>query len=159
MFELRPYQLEAVRAVEDEWKSGHRKTLVVSPTASGKTIMMGQVIKDSISDGSKALILAHRGELLDQARDKLKSTYDIDSALEKAESTSLGSPFSVTVGSIQTLANPIRLHKFNRNYFKTILVDEAHHSLANSYQTILNYFDNANVPVLLPLQILRNHIT
>ena len=145
MFELRPYQKEAVQAIENEWINGNKKTLLVCPTGTGKTQIFSSVIKDQIKDGSKALILAHRNELLDQASNRLKNTYGIESALEKAESTSVGSPLSVTVASIQSLANPSRLNKFNKDYFKTIVVDEAHHCLADTYQRVLNHFEDANV--------------
>ena len=103
MFELRPYQKEAVQAIENEWINGNKKTLLVCPTGTGKTQIFSSVIKDQIKDGSKALILAHRNELLDQASNRLKNTYGIESALEKAESTSVGSPLSVTVASIPLL--------------------------------------------------------
>jgi superfamily II DNA or RNA helicase len=49
------------------------------------------------------LILAHRGELLEQAQDKLYRSTGLRSAVEKAEDSSLGSWFRVTVGSVQTL--------------------------------------------------------
>ena len=145
MFELRPYQKEAVQAIENEWNNGNKKTLLVCPTGTGKTQIFSSVIKDQIKDGSKALILAHRNELLDQASSRLRNTYGIETALEKAESTSVGSPLNVTVSSIQSLANPSRLNKFNKDYFKTIVVDEAHHCLADTYQRVLNHFENANV--------------
>lgn len=145
MFELRPYQREAVQAIESEWGKGNRKTLLVCPTGTGKTQIFSSVIKDQIADGSRALILAHRNELLDQAGKRLKATYGIDSALEKAESTSIGSPLSVTIASIQTLANASRLQKFDKNYFKTIVVDEAHHCLADTYQRVLSHFEDADV--------------
>ena len=102
---LRPYQVEAVNAIQNEWNNGNKKTLLVLPTGTGKTIVFSDVIKNQVQDGSRALILAHRGELLDQAAAKLKEQTGLDSALEKAGSTSLGSKFNVTVASIQSLSN------------------------------------------------------
>ena len=143
--QLRPYQNEAVDAIRNEWNQGRDKTLLVLPTGTGKTVVFSKVIEEETKDGSKALILAHRGELLEQASDKLRLTSGMGSALEKAESTSIGSNEQVTVASVQTLSQEKRLKKFNKDYFKTIVVDEAHHSMSNSYQRILNYFDGANV--------------
>ena len=91
------------------------------------------------------LFVAHRGELLDQAMDKIKSFAGIDCALEKAESTSVGSFFPVTVGSMQTLCRMNRLERFPRDHFGTIIVDEAHHVLSDSYQTMMDYFSGAKV--------------
>ena len=89
--------------------------------------------------------MAHRGELLDQAADKLKEASGLDSVLEKAESTSLGSFLPVTVGSVQSLAQEKRLARFPNNYFQDIIVDEAHHCLSDSYKRVLDHFPNANI--------------
>ena len=143
--ELRPYQNEAVNAIFNQWNSGFKNTLLVLPTGTGKTVVFSKVVEEEVKDGSKALILAHRGELLDQASDKLKLASGLDSALEKAESTSIGSPLNVTVASVQTLSQEKRLARFPRDYFKTIVVDEAHHSMSETYQRILQHFDAARV--------------
>lgn len=143
--ELRPYQTEAVEAIKEQWNNGFQRTLLVLPTGTGKTVVFSKLVEGEVQDGSKALILAHRGELLEQASDKLKMASGLDSALEKAESTSVGSDLKVTVASIQTLSQEKRLTKFPKNYFKTIVVDEAHHAMSDSYQRVLKYFDTANV--------------
>lgn len=143
--ELRPYQNKAVEAVHNEWNSGHKNTLLVLPTGTGKTIVFSKVVDDETKDGSRALILAHRGELLEQASEKLKIASGLETALEKAESTSIGSKLKVTVASVQTLSQEKRLLKFPQNYFKTIVVDEAHHCMSDTYQRILTYFNKANV--------------
>lgn len=145
MFQLRPYQAEAKQAILKEWDEGQRKTLLVLPTGCGKTIVFASVTEDQVQKGRRVLILAHRGELLTQAADKLKAVSGIESVLEKAESSSLGSDAPVTVGSVQTLTQPKRLARFPRDYFNTIIVDEAHHCLSDSYQRILDHFAQANV--------------
>ena len=98
MFELRPYQAEAKQSILAAWDEGHRKTLLVLPTGCGKTVVFSSVAENQVNKGHRVLIMAHRGELLDQAADKLKEATGLDSALEKAESTSLGSYLPVTVG-------------------------------------------------------------
>ncbi|MBQ9348863.1 MAG: DEAD/DEAH box helicase family protein [Oscillibacter sp.] len=69
--ELRPYQSEARTAVENDWDAGYLRTLLVLPTGCGKTIVFCKIIEDQVRLGRRALILAHRGELLEQAADKL----------------------------------------------------------------------------------------
>ena len=145
MYQLRPYQAEAKDAILQAWDEGQRKTLLVLPTGCGKTIVFSAVAQSQIDKGHRILILAHRGELLSQAADKLKDAFGIDSALEKAESSSLGSMFPVTVGSVQTLCQDRRLARFPSDYFSDVIVDEAHHCLSDSYQKVLNHFDGANV--------------
>lgn len=142
---LRPSQLNAVKAVHKEWDSGNKNTLVVMPTGTGKTIVFSQIVKDQVAKGEKVLILAHREELLKQAADKLKASSGMESALEKAANTSIGSGLDVVVGSVQTLRQKSRLEKFSKDYFGTIIIDEAHHSAADSYKNILEYFNQAKV--------------
>lgn len=145
MVDLRPYQVEAKDAVLREWAKGHRKTLLVLPTGTGKTVVFSKVVEEQVCGGGRALILAHRGELLDQAADKLRQSSGLESALEKAEYSSLGSPLPVTVGSVQTLCRPSRLEAFPSDYFTDIIVDEAHHCLSDSYRRVLDHFPDARV--------------
>lgn len=143
--QLRPYQIQAKDAVVSEWSEGHRKTLLVLPTGTGKTVVFAKVVEDRVNNGGRALVLAHRGELLSQAADKIMDASGMACALEKAESTSLGSNMPVTVGSVQSLAQPKRLARFPRDYFTDIVVDEAHHCLSDSYQRVLAHFPKANI--------------
>ena len=145
MFELRPYQDEAKQAILAAWDEGYRKTLLVLPTGCGKTVVFSSVTENQVNKGHRVLIMAHHGELLDQAADKLKEASGLDSVLEKAESTSLGSFLPVTVGSVQSLAQEKRLARFPNNYFQDIIVDEAHHCLSDSYKRVLDHFPNANI--------------
>lgn len=145
MFELRPYQAEAKRAILSEWDQGRRKTLLVLPTGCGKTVVFASVTETQVSKGHRVLIMAHRGELLEQAADKLRNAYGLFSILEKADSTSLGSPIPVVVGSVQSLMQEKRLAKFPENYFNDIIVDEAHHCLSDSYLKVMNHFPQANI--------------
>lgn len=78
--ELRPYQNEAVSAIFNQWNSGFKNTLLVLPTGTGKTIVFAKVVELNVNGGKRALILAHRSELLDQASDKLKVASGLDSA-------------------------------------------------------------------------------
>lgn len=143
--ELRPYQQEAKEAVFEQWDNGIRKTLLVLPTGCGKTIVFAKITEDCVRKGDRVLILAHRGELLDQAADKLKKTTGLNSAIEKAESSCLGSWFRVAVGSVQTLMREKRLGQFPEDYFNTIIIDEAHHCISDSYQKVLKHFPEAHV--------------
>jgi len=145
MISLRPYQAEARDAILHQWSVGNKKTLLVLPTGCGKTVVFASVAEDRVKKGGRVLIMAHRGELLEQAADKLKSVTGLESVLEKAESTSLGSSVPVTIGSVQSLAQPKRLERFQADYFTDIVVDEAHHCLSDSYQRVLEHFPSANI--------------
>lgn len=143
--ELRPYQSEAKESIFKQWTEGVKKTLLVLPTGCGKTIVFAKVTEECVRQGKRVLIMAHRGELLEQASDKIGKATGLGCALEKAQSTCIGSWFRIVVGSVQTLQNAKRLKQFPQNYFDTIIIDEAHHCLSDSYQRVLKYFSNADV--------------
>lgn len=143
--ELRPYQAEAKAAVFEQWDKGAFKTLLVLPTGCGKTIVFAKVAEDCVRQGYRVLILAHRGELLEQAADKIKKSTNLGCATEKAEQTCLGSWFRITVGSVQSMQREKRLSQFSENYFNVIIIDEAHHCISDGYQKVLQHFPSAKV--------------
>lgn len=143
--ELRPYQQEAKDAIFSAWDNGVQKTLLVLPTGCGKTIVFAKVAEECVRKGDRVLIMAHRGELLNQAADKIAKATGLGCATEKAEETCLGSWFRIAVGSVQSLQRPKRLEKFDPEYFDTIIIDEAHHSLSDGYQRVLEHFSDARV--------------
>ena len=118
--ELRPYQQQAKDAIFSEWENGIKKTLLVLPTGCGKTIVFAKVAEECVKGGSRVLILAHRGELLDQAADKIGKSTGLGCATE-------------------------RLNQFPNDYFNTIIIDEAHHCISDSYQKVLRHFPDAEV--------------
>ena len=143
--QMRPYQQAAREAIHAEWNDGRRRTLLVLPTGTGKTIVFAAVTEDQVRSGSRVLVLAHRGELLEQAADKIKRSTGLASAVEKAEQTCLDILCRVVVGSVQSLQRPARLEQFPADYFGTIIIDEAHHAITDGYQRVLEHFPEANV--------------
>lgn len=143
--DLRPYQEAARAAIHGEWDQGHKRTLLVLPTGTGKTIVFAAVAEDQVRRGERVLVLAHRGELLEQAAQKIGTVSGLGCAVEKAEQSSAGSWYRITVGSVQTLMREKRLDRFEPDHYGTIIVDEAHHILSDSYQRVLDHFPEANV--------------
>ena len=143
--ELRPYQQKAKEAVFEQWENGTRRTLLVLPTGCGKTIVFAKITEDCVRHGDRVLILAHRGELLEQAADKIHKATGLGCAVEKAEESCQGSWFRIVVGSVQTLMREKRLGRFPADYFNTIIIDEAHHCISDSYQRVLQHFPEAHV--------------
>lgn len=143
--ELRPYQNEAKEAVLTQWEDGIQRTLLVLPTGCGKTIVFAKITEECVRNGKRVLILAHRGELLTQASDKIEKACGLKCAVEKADETCLDSWYRITVGSVQTLMREKRLSNFSSGYFDVIIIDEAHHAVSDSYTRILNHFKNAVV--------------
>ena len=143
--QMRPYQQEARKAIHTEWDNGRLRTLTVMPTGTGKTIVFAGVAEDRVRAGDRVLIMAHRGELLEQAADKIRKATGLGSAVEKAEENCFDSLYRVVVGSVQSLQRPNRLELFPPDYFGTIIVDEAHHAITDGYRRVLEHFPTARV--------------
>lgn len=82
MIQLRDYQKEAKQSIFGEWEKGILKTLLVLPTGCGKTIVFAKVTEECVRNGDRVLILAHRGELLEQAADKIHKATGLMCATE-----------------------------------------------------------------------------
>ena len=148
--ELRPYQKAAVEAVEATFARGFRSCLVQMPTGTGKTILFAALAERAVMRGERVLVLAHRGELLEQAIDKIRRSTGIEAGLEKADEDTRGGidgviPYMVVVGSVQSMCRPGRLARFRADEFDLIVIDECHHALSNTYKAILEHFTGARV--------------
>ena len=131
--QLRPYQQEAVNAIIDHWNEW-QKELLVLPTGCGKTVVFNTVAHGR--PGS-VLILAHREELIEQARDKYFRMFGEMPGKIKASEADIQ---RVTVGSVQTMMR----HDYSGR-FQTVIVDEAHHTISDSYLKVLGQFPEARV--------------
>ena len=135
MLEPRPYQTEAVTACLEAAATGQRRVLVALPTGTGKTIIFAKLLQQR---GGRSLVLAHRDELIQQAADKLRLVDDtLRIGIVKADRDETTAP--TVVASVQTLARPQRLERLTPD-FTTLVVDEAHHAVADTYQRILGHF-------------------
>lgn len=146
---LRPYQKRAVDSVERTFASGTRSTLIVLATGCGKTIVFSHLAAREVRNGGRVLILAHRGELLDQAIDKLQKATGIRAGLEKADQTadvdSDDMPYTIVVGSVQSMCRPKRLARFRPDEFSMVIIDECHHALTGTYRAVIDKFPEAKL--------------
>jgi len=130
----RPYQYEAVAALLAAAARGLQRPLLVLPTGTGKTIVFALLVQRR---GGRALILAHRDELIQQAVDKLRLV-DPTLPLGVVQATRDEHTAPIVVASVQTLSRRTRLTRVVPD-FQTIVIDEAHHAPAPTYRRILDY--------------------
>lgn len=138
---LRPYQLQAVQQIRDAFAQAHRSVLFVLPTGGGKTVLFSHITEATAARGNRVCVLVHRQELLRQASASLHQMGVSHGLVAANRSMDLSQP--VQVASVQTLAR--RLRHFPREYFRLLVVDEAHHSNAGTWATVLEHFHRARV--------------
>lgn len=148
---LRPYQKEGVTAVLSAFETGD-SAIMSWATGLGKTLAFCEVIRRMLtSPGDRAIILAHRQELLEQAGDKVTRLTGFEHETEKAEqyadrqsSGLLRWRAPVILTSVQTQVasrgDGFRMDRFEPNDFKLLIVDEAHHATANSYRAVIEHY-------------------
>lgn len=131
---LRPYQRQAIDAVAAAAVRGVRRMLVVKPTGAGKTVTFAHMLAER---GGRAVVLAHRDELVQQAADKLRMVApELTVGVCKAERDEVLA--HVVIASVQTLARPARLSRLMAGLhgahlfggatgLRTLVVDECHH--------------------------------
>lgn len=139
LYELREYQEELIQKVFAEWHSGNRRVLAQSATGSGKTVIASAVAHQFTQYGEGILFLAHRQELLYQAKEKLGITTGESVGIIKA-GIRPNPDALIQVASVQTLAR--REHRPNASL---VIVDECHHTPATTYTDILQSYLNSYV--------------
>lgn len=142
--QLRPYQEATVAAAIKPNPEVWRRLLVLA-TGAGKTVIAAEILNRILQPGRRALFLAHRDELLGQAKAEIEGfvpdlCVEIEQADNRATRTErLHGRRHVVVGSVQTMQRS-RLQSWDKDAFDVVIIDEAHHGAANSYQSIVEHF-------------------
>lgn len=153
MNHLRDYQLRAADEIERQWEA-YNSTLAVLATGLGKTVLFAEVIRRRRPSG-RALVIAHREELIFQAQQKIERFTGIHCEIEMAglmASHGLEHDMPVVIATVQTLVsgrNRARMERFDPNDFSTLIIDEGHHGCADTYKKVLAHFrSNPDIKVL-----------
>ena len=115
------------------------RALLVMPTGSGKTVVFSEICRLANNKGKKVLILVHRRELVTQASDKLTKA-GVEHGIIAAGFDPSDHP--VQVASVQTLIRRLNSADFTPDL---IIIDEAHHAVAGSWDKIIAHFTDAKI--------------
>src|SRR5262249_10821812 len=142
---LRDYQVASIadfwNCVEATW----RKSILVAPTGSGKTVTGGEIIRQAVGRDWRVVVVTHRRELVKQTSLKL-----YDAGVKDHGIIAAGFPprpsAPVQVCSVQTLhARAIRSQRIELPPAELIVIDECHHARARTWQAIIEAYSNAIV--------------
>lgn len=131
--QLRPYQAEAVVAVERDWRDGFKRLGVVLPTGAGKSTVIAKLVSQAYHRGERVAIMAHRGELLDQI---VENILFVDPFIPRAHIGTVRAQHDdhtapIVVATFQTLAKTHRALALGMR--EVLIVDETHHIVAEGY--------------------------
>ncbi len=139
--ELRDYQTDCLNQIKASRDKGINRQLVALPTGTGKTIVFAHL--PQLLSIDRMLVIAHREELLEQAKDKIqRANPTLNIGIEQADRHCSPLLDNVIVASVATLGrkdNP-RLKALDPKLWTVIICDEAHHSVAPTYMNVFNHF-------------------
>ena len=152
---LRDYQEAAANGVFEAWKD-NTSALAVLPTGLGKTVLFAEIIRRMNERGARAMVLAHREELITQAADKIKRVTGLEAQIEMGEyhvQSWWGDLPPVIVSTVQTQCaggdGAGRMSKFDPQEFGLVVIDEAHHATSSTYRRCIDWYcQNPNCKVL-----------
>jgi superfamily II DNA or RNA helicase len=140
--EPRDFQKQAISESLELLNRGENP-LIIMATGTGKTFTGSHIIKKRLEQTKgKTLWLAHREELILQAKESIESICGVRCGIELGEYHSTGKE-QIIVGTVQSLHEKRLVSKFSPDHFSDIWIDEAHHSASKSYLNLVNYFPNA----------------
>lgn len=142
---MRPYQDAAIAGAFAAWEEAN-SALVVLPTGLGKTVVFSEVIRRF--QPRRAMVIAHREELIFQAAEKIKKVTGLDGGIEMGEYHADGGFFGAlppyVVSTVQTQTSGGdgggRMTKFLPKDFELVVIDEAHHATSPTYRRIIEYY-------------------
>jgi type I restriction enzyme R subunit len=141
---VRPYQQEAMKALDQAIELGKRRFLIELPTGTGKTDLICLYLKRLFEAGhtERVLFLVDREQLAKQAIEAIQdilnqySSYWLKSGMARQEQ-------QITVCLLQTMIG--RYPEFTSGYFDVVVADECHRSIYGAWQTALTHFDALHV--------------
>lgn len=144
---LRDYQQDNKQKIYEAW-SQYQSVMLQMPTGTGKTRLFVSLIKDLFNysrnhkEALKVLILVHRTELIEQIDEELGFRYGMAHGIIQSGDKERRK-YPIQLASVQTLSR--RLNNWTDKDFDFVIVDEAHHITADSYQKIIKAFPNAKL--------------
>jgi len=139
IYNVRNYQKELIEQILTQWAS-YKRVLLQVPTGGGKTIIFATIARELALRNYPVLVLVHREELLLQAVEKLSAIIGIPVGIIK-HGYKPNYEALLQVATVQSLVK--RLNLFKEVKFSLIIIDEAHHSTASTYRSILETYPEA----------------
>jgi type I restriction enzyme R subunit len=142
--QVRPYQQDAMKALDQAIELGKRRFLIELPTGTGKTDLVCLYLKRLIQAGraERVLFLVDRDQLAKQALEAIQDILDQYGSYWLRPGM-LVQQQQITVCLLQTMIS--RYQEFTSGYFDVVIADESHRSIYGAWQTALTHFDAMHI--------------
>ncbi len=140
MYRLQPNSMQVgfIQNLRKIYESGENRALLISATGTGKTYASAFAMREL--GFKRVLFLVHRNQIARQAMKSFQKVFGgkISMGLLSGQHQDYDSDY--LFATVQTLSKEDTLRKYDPTAFDAIIIDEAHHSAANSYTKIMDYF-------------------
>lgn len=140
-YKLEPNSMQVgfIKNLRKIQEAGERKALLISATGTGKTYASAFAMREL--GFQRVLFLVHRNQIAKQAKKSFRKVFSgqVSMGLVTGKYQEYDKDF--IFATIQTLSKNENLQRYEKNAFDAIVIDEAHHSAANSYKKVLDYFE------------------
>lgn len=140
MYRLQPNSMQVgfIQNLRKIYESGENRALLISATGTGKTYASAFAMREL--GFKRVLFLVHRNQIARQAMKSFQKVFGgkISMGLLSGQHQDYDSDY--LFATVQTLSKENTLRKYDPTAFDAIIIDEAHHSAANSYTKIMDYF-------------------
>ena len=140
MYQLQPNSMQVgfIQNLRKIYESGGNKALLISATGTGKTYASAFAMREL--GFQRVLFLVHRNQIAKQAKRSFQNVFGKTTSMGLLTGQYQDYDADYLFATVQTLSKKETLEKYDPTSFDAIIIDEAHHSSANSYTKIMDYF-------------------
>ncbi len=140
-YRLKPnsMQIGFINNLQGIYAAGEDKALLISATGTGKTYASAFAMREL--GFKKVLFVVHRNQIAKQAMKSFRKVFGGKVSMGQVTGKSQDYDKDYVFATIQTISKDTNLQRYAKDHFDAIIIDEAHHSSADSYKRIMDYFE------------------
>lgn len=140
-YKLKPNSMQVgfISNLKKIYDSGEDKALLISATGTGKTYASAFAMREL--GFKKVLFVVHRNQIAKQALKSFRKVFSGKVSMGQVTGKHQDYDADYIFATVQTISKDDTLSLYEKDHFDAIIVDEAHHSAANSYKKVMDYFE------------------
>ena len=140
-YKLKPNSMQVgfIQNLRKIYETGENKALLISATGTGKTYASAFAMREL--DFKKVLFVVHRNQIAKQALKSFRKVFSGKVSMGQVTGKYQDYDADYIFATVQTISKDETLKLYARDHFDAIIIDEAHHSAANSYKKVMDYFN------------------